>query len=474
MLMSLKKIDNLSNLSYIILVTFLTFLLWYLFLGFKVINQPYIWDDLHLIRSYSLIELINTWLGNWDSAGVETPSYRPVAILYYNIIGVIFGENFFLLRIFIFLLMICLISQFNLILSKLGFNRIQILIFSLLIVFTKIYSTLLSFITLSALIFCYILALFSIILFIRWLENRKNELLFFSIFFAFLSIFTRETMYILPGIFCLILVYKQKKYFLNFKKNLLIILPFFLIVLIHIVLRKIFVVEASHFDLSLGSIKFGGEEISIGSFVKTFKSSWLPMGYWSVNKFYILQTVTFFTWIVSLCIGLLINIKYIDLTKLKLFNCSIFFLTLFLLCLPSITTARSFGIMLPSLIIFSFISVMISNLLTIKSFYSNKKILKFICNSIIILTVLSVFFGGYFRSNEHIKTMNIYSARIVYFDSLFIYHEEHQDIKIPKIRYEKKIKHLENLNIFNREDAKNFHKQSNSKIYVSKFGPLEF
>ena len=357
MFMNLKKIDNLSNLSYIILVSFLTFFLWYLFLGFKVINQPYIWDDLHLIRSYSSIELINTWTGNWDTASVETPSYRPVAILFYNVMGVIFGENYFFLRIFIFLLIICLISQFNLILSKLGLNRIQIFIFSLLIVFTKIYSTLLSFITLSALIFCYILALFSILLFIQWIENKKNELFFFSIFFAFLSIFTRETMYILPGIFYLVLIYKQKKYFLNFKKNFLIVLPLFLIVLIHIVLRKIFVIEASHFDLSLGSIKFGGEEISIGSFVKTFKASWLPMGYWSINNFYIVQTITFFTWIVSLCIGLIINIKYTNLTELKLINCNVFILTLCLLCLPSITTARSFGIMLPSLVIFSFISI---------------------------------------------------------------------------------------------------------------------
>ena len=51
--MNLKKIDNLSNISYIILVSFLTFFIWYLFLGFKVINQPYIWDDLHLSREHS-------------------------------------------------------------------------------------------------------------------------------------------------------------------------------------------------------------------------------------------------------------------------------------------------------------------------------------------------------------------------------------------------------------------------------------
>ncbi len=472
--MNFKKINNLSSISYIILVSFLTFFVWYLFLGFKVINQPYIWDDLHLIRSFSLTEIINSWQGNWDSDAVETPSYRPVAILFYNFIGSIFNENYFFLRIFIFLLMIGLIIEFNLILSKLGLNRIQIFIFSTLIVFTKIYSTLLSWITLSAVIFCYILALLSILLIIEWIEKKKNKFLFFSIIFAFLSIFTRETMYVLPGIIYLLLIYKQKEYFANFKKNLLTVLPFCMIVLVHLILRKIFVVEASHFDFSWSSIKFGGEEISFGNFIKTLKSSWLPMGYWSINNFYITQTVTFFSWIISLLVGFIISIKYIDLTKYKHINFTVFIFIIFLLCLPSVTISRSFGIMLPTLVIFSFISVMLSNLLKIKIFYSDKRILKIVCNITIILTLLSGICGGYFRSNEHIRAMNIYSARIIYFDSLFIYREKDKDIKIPKIRYNKKVVHLESLNIFNRQDAKNFYKNSIDKIYVAKFGPLEF
>ena len=365
--MNLKKIDNLSNISYIVLVSFLTFFIWYLFLGFKVINQPYIWDDLHLIRSFSLTEVINSWKGNWDSDGIETPSYRPVAILFYNFIGSIFKENYFFLRIFTFLLMISFMIEFNLILSKLGWNRIQIFIFSILIVFTKIYSTLLSWLTLSALIFCYVLALMSILLIIEWIEKKKNKFLFFSLFFAFLSIFTRETMYVLPGIIYLLLIYKQKSYFAYFKKNLLIVLPFLIIVLIHLFLRKIFVAEASHFDFSLGSIKFGGEEISVGNFIKTFKSSWLPMGYWSINKIYIIQTVTFFSWVISLLVGLIISIKYISF-KYKNINFTVFFLIIFLLCLPSVTVGRSFGIMLPTLITISFISILLSNLLKIKTF----------------------------------------------------------------------------------------------------------
>ncbi len=472
--MILKKIDNLSNISYIIFVSFLTFFIWYLFLGFKVINQPYIWDDLHLIRSFSLSEIINSWRGNWDSDGIETASYRPVAIHFYNFIGSTFKENYFFLRIFVFLLMIGLIIEFNLILSKLGFSRQQIFIFSSLIVFTKIYTTLLSWLTLSALIFCYIIALLSILLFMEWLEKKNSKYLFFSILFAFLSIFTRETMYILPGVFYLILINKQKKYFINIKKNLLIVSPFLIIVLIHMLLRKIFVAEASHIDFTLGSIKFGGEEISLGNFIKTFKASWLPMGYWTIKKFYILQTVTFFSWVIALLVGLIFSIKYINLTKITYINFTVFFLTLLLLCLPSVTVGRSFGIMLPTLVAISFISIMLSNLYKIKNFYNDKKILKLTCHIIIIFTFLSGVSGGYFRSNEHIKAMNVYSARIVYFDSISIYHKEYQHIKIPKIEYDKKIKHLKSLNILKWSDVKNLSKKMNNKIYVANFGPLEF
>jgi hypothetical protein len=323
--------------------------------------------------------------------------------------------------------------------------------------------------TLSALIFCYVLALISILLIIEWIEKRKNKFLFFSLFFAFLSIFTRETMYVLPGIIYLLLIYKQKSYFTYFKKNLLIVLPFLIIVLIHLFLRKIFVAEASHFDFSLGSIKFGDEEISVGNFIKIFKSSWLPMGYWSINKIYIIQTVTFFSWVVSLLVGLIISIKYISF-KYKNINFTVFFLIIFLLCLPSVAVGRSFGIMLPTLITISFISILLSNLLKIKTFYNNKIFLKIICNITIIFIILSGICGGYFRSNEHISAMNVYSAKIVYMDSILIY--QHKNIKMSKIEYDKKIVHLESLNIFNWDDAKNIHKNSN--VNVPKFGPLEF
>lgn len=472
--MNFKKIDKLNDFSFIVLVSVIPFLIWYLLLGYKIINQPYIWDDLHLIRSFSWAEIINSWKGNWDSDGVETPSYRPIAILFYNFIGSIFEENYVFLRVFTFLLMIGLIIETNLILYKLGFGKKQILIFSLLIIFTKIYTTLLSWLTLSALIFCYVLALLSIIFFIDWLEKKNNKYLLLSIFFGFLCVFTRETMYVLPGIIYLILIYRQKKIFFNIKKNLIIISPFLIIVLVHLFLRKLFIAEASNFDFNFGNIKFGGEEISLGNFIKTFKASWLPMGLWTMKKFYILQTISFFSWVLSIMIATFLCLKYINLTKITTVNFIVFFLILIFLNLPSIVIARPFGIMLPSLVVFIFIAFLINNLINIKNFYSHNKILKLICNTTIFLIILSNICGGYFRSNEHIKAMNVYSTRIIYFDAMSIYDESFKHIKIEKIEYDKKIKHLKNLNINNWNDVENLDKNTNIKIYIANFSPLEF
>ena len=100
--------------------------------------------------------------------------------------------------------------------------------------------------------------------------------------------------------------------------------------------------------------------------------------------------------------------------------------------------------------------------------------MKFVCNITILLLFFSSVCGGYFRSNEHIKAMNIYSARIIYFDAMSIYDNDFKDIKISKIEYDKKIKHLKNLDINNWSDVENLKVNKNSKIYTPNFNPLEF
>ena len=461
-----------SNFNFAFFISIVTFIIWYIALGSSFIFQPYIWDDLHMIRSYSTNEIANSWMGNWDSDQIETPSYRPLAILFYNFLGSVFGENFVFLRFFIFFLMIFILTLFCLVLFEFNFNKLQIVIFSALIVFTKIYSTLLSWFTLSALMFCYLLAIISIYFFIKWLKDNKNLYYLFSIFFCFLSIFTREEMYVLPGVLFLISIYKNKIFFKKLLNNLFYYLPFFGIVILHITLRKLFVPEAANFSFYYWGVTFGGENISFGNLIKAFKASWLPMGYWSTKNILLIQTASFFIWISFIFLALLKLFEIKKSFKINIKKIVIITLILVLLCLPNITIERAFGIFMPTLLTITLISYLISNLLNInykqisKNFFLNFK------SFLAIAILLSGVIGGYDRAKKHIKSTNIFSEYIVLQDSIFIYGFE--NLKIPEVRYEKKKKHLQNLGIYNKNDYLNLNVSKNTKIKREIFNPLNF
>ena len=56
--------------------------------------------------------------------------------------------------------------------------------------------------------------------------------------------------------------------------------------------------------------------------------------------------------------------------------------------------------------------------------------------------------------------------------AVFEYYKK--DIRIPKVRYKNKKKHLEDLNIFSMEDIKNNSKIPSNKIKITKYKPLSF
>ena len=94
-----------------------------------------------------------------------------------------------------------------------------------------------------------------------------------------------------------------------------------------------------------------------------------------------------------------------------------------------------------------------------------------------MLTVflLSGVFGGIYRSAEHAKSMSQFSLDIIRFDALFIYGYKNDNINvsIPKKRYLKKIRHLEELKIYNFrwEDNLNIDPE---KLTDSNYDPLSF
>ena len=294
------------NTNSVTFISFLPIFLWFLIFSLSLINQPYVWDDLHFFRNYTNEELINVWSRNWDPDKVETPSYRPLAVWYYHLLHLIFQENVFSFRLFVIFKSFLLLIIINNFLIGLNFKKKEVLIFSFLIVFSKIFATLISWFTVSIFILIYMFTFLSIIFFLKSLEDKSKSLYFVSLIFSFIAIFMREELYILPLMLFFIFFIKSKINFKNIFKCFFYISPFLFIVFLHLILRKIFVPEAAHFDLEGYILKFGDNPLGLGGVIKVIKSSFLPMGYYSSKYSSLFQTFLSLSWVTLILTSFLI------------------------------------------------------------------------------------------------------------------------------------------------------------------------
>ena len=436
---------NVKN-NIILYFTVIVTIVWYLIFGFNLIYEPYVWDDLHFFRKYSNDELKNIWFGNWDSDGIETPSYRPVAVLYYHFLYLIFGENTFLLRNFVIFEALILILISNKLLAHLNFNKTSIFFFTLLIIFSKIYLTLISWFTISVLIFVYVISISSILFFLISIKNKNNLYYFLSIIFAAIGILTREALYVMPPILFLLYFYKYEINIKNFLSCSVKIIPFCILILLHMYLRKEFVPDADHLQITDYTIKYGENFLNFGGLIKAFKSSFLPMGYLS-SKYSSLEQLFFsYVWIIMILISIIILFKKKDIL-LKFKKIFVLILLVLICCLPHLTIARSFGIYLSSFFALALISKLHDALFSLIKDQKNKK--NYLLIFVITLLLVSGILGGIYRSNEHAKSMSQYSLSIIKLDALFIYGYKNDNTKvsIPKKRYLKKEKHLKDLQV---------------------------
>ena len=413
---------------------------------------------------------------NWDSDGIETLSYRPLAVLYYHFIYLIFDEITFLLRNFIIFEAFVLILLSNVLLRYLDFSKNQIIIFTFLIIFSKIFITLIAWFTVSVLIFAYILTILSILFF--FIIINKNNFLYYilSVLLAASAIFVREELYVIPIILSLLYFYKYNINFTNLYDCIKRVFLFFIVVFFHIFLRKKFIPEANHLEIIGSKIYYGDEIISLGGFIKTLKSSFLPMGYYSSKYSDIIQTCFSLLWIILILTSIIFILIYVNkITNFKkgIIKVCILILLVLTSCLPHLTIERSFGIFLPCLFALLTLSVLIEKLFFIKDFFKGKMFL--ILNIFPIIIFLLGILGGIYRSNLHAESMSQYSVNIVEFDSLFIYGYKNEgiDITIPKKRYSKKVEHLENLNITNFNWGDDI-KDLSPKIIKNRYHPLSF
>ncbi len=462
-ILSTKKNINLYSTILFIFVLYIIF-------GFNLSYEPYIWDDLHFFRKYTNEELLSTWIGNWDPDNIETQGYRPIAILYYHITYLLFNENTFIFRIFIFFEIFILVMLTNQLFQLLKFSKNQILIFTSLLIFSKIFITLVAWFTLSALVFVYILAILSIKFYFLSIDKNNNYYLILSLIFASLSIFAREELYVLPVILFLIHFYKFDINLKNISDCLKKVVLYFFLVFFHMFLRKKFIPEADHLQIIDNKVYFGESLIGFGGFIKAVKSSFLPMGYLSSSYSDDIQKIFSIFWIFLILISILIVLRVIDLNKNKIKKISILFLLIFASAVPHLTIPRSFGIYLPSIFGLMLISILVNNL-----FFNIKKFgdkINFFSKSLSILIIIIGISGGIYRSNTHVQSMNKFSKAIVDYDARMIYY--YDDVSIPLERFNKKKEHLESLNVYGYNWQKIYYEFLSSKIEEYKYHPLSF
>jgi hypothetical protein len=56
-------------------------------------SWPMVFDDLHLVRTFSGTELAAAWSGHWDPDGLETPGLRPLSLAFNHARAAVFGES---------------------------------------------------------------------------------------------------------------------------------------------------------------------------------------------------------------------------------------------------------------------------------------------------------------------------------------------------------------------------------------------
>src|SRR5262245_47493021 len=175
----------------------LTMLSWSAFFAMTYTYSFY-WDDLHLIRSYSLTEILSTFHGPSDPDGIETRALRPIVTLLLCFQGTIFGENVVLQRVFMAVLMGGLLWVVGLLLREVGLSLRHIAVVFVLFASSRVFASLMLWITNGALILCYIFMTLTALFYLRWLDGAQPRDLALTLGFAALTTFTREEAYTLP------------------------------------------------------------------------------------------------------------------------------------------------------------------------------------------------------------------------------------------------------------------------------------
>jgi hypothetical protein len=291
-----------------------------------------------LIRQYSISELLSTFHGPNDPDGIETPALRPIATLSFHLQSALFDEHMTLQRGFVVILMGGLLGSVGLLLREVGLSFRHIVVVLLLFVSSRVFATLVLWISQGSLILAYTFMVLAALFYLRWIKRGAGHPFIFYAF-AVLAVFTREEAYSLP-VALVLLWWLSTPRKTEYQRPLMAALGILAIVVFHYTLRALFVPDAPQPTLWILNMWL------------PFQSAWMPGGAIQVG-FIDRFSNLLWTWFLFFLAALFIRFG----TKRRLelvFGICVLGLVL---CTPALALSHPSSTTLPSLAFFTAIAI---------------------------------------------------------------------------------------------------------------------
>ena len=123
----------------------------------KTLEYRWFYDDYHLIRVFAPDEIVSALHGNWDPGNLETVGYRPLSLLFNHCRATLFGEVIVLHRLFQVFLMGILLLLVGALCLQLNLSVRHIAVTCVVLVSSRIFTTLLVWLSDGAFILGYAL-----------------------------------------------------------------------------------------------------------------------------------------------------------------------------------------------------------------------------------------------------------------------------------------------------------------------------
>lgn len=402
-------------------------------------RYPFFWDDFHLIRSYTGPEIRSAFHAVIDPDKIETPGLRPCSILLYNFQGSLFSENIVAQHIFMVVLVGTFMIAAGMLLLEVGLSFFQLALVFALFVSSRVFASLVLWISLSHLILAYIWIALTGCFFILWAKRGRWYFFFLTLLAGTLATFTREETYTLPVVLPLLWLISSFDP-ARCRRVIAAALGLLVIVCFHYSLWHFLVPNALSPGFNLAAVK---------RFLTVMAGSWLLVGSnWigSADNFIGITWVTFLTGVFLFFIPLArphIRSRFLGICCVGL-----------LLCLPALAVARSFGIALPTLAFMSAILVALGEIYRrMQSGEHFRKWQRYATLGVILLGLTAGIVGGIRRSKYVAESLQENSATRMVRDGKFLFDMFDYPATIPESRRQAGLARLKAFGIDSTDDV---------------------